>query len=285
MKWMGRASAGRRRGTWRTGIALVYSTLPTLALLAALAAWPVAARATETMPMPLRPRGRRDAANTPNALMRGVPPFGAAPSAPRPLVTPPSSVPGMPSEPTHMPVGIGGCQKAGPGKKVHVTLKPDADLGDLIAWISSVTCKQFLLPGGIPANSKKVTIIAPQPISRADAYQLFLSALDSVDLTVEPTGRFLRIIETLHAKTSPLPFYGDAVPTAAAPEPNVTRLVRVEHTSAGEAAVALGRLKGDEGQIVVADDTSLIITDSAANVKRMLAVLRDLDRAGPAEKP
>jgi general secretion pathway protein D len=234
--------------------------------------------------MPLRPRGRRDAANTPNALMRGVP-FGAPPSAPRPVVTPPPTVPSGPSEPTHLPAGIGGCQKAGTGtRKVRVTLKPEADLGDLIAWISSVTCKQFLLPGGIPANSKKVTIIAPQPISRADAYQLFLSALDSVDLTVEPTGRFLRIIETLHAKTSSLPFYGDAV-APAAPEPNVTRLVRVEHTSAGEAAVALARLKGDDGQIVVADDTSLIITDSAANVKRMLAVLRDLDRAGPAEKP
>jgi hypothetical protein len=283
MKRMGRASAGRRPGAGRTGVALFYSTLATLAASAALSAWPVAARATETVPVPLRPRGRRDAANTPNALMRGVPSFGAPPSAPRPLVTPPPSAPAMSSEPTHMPAGIGGCQKAGPGKKVRVTLKPEADLGDLIAWISSVTCKQFLLPGGIPANSKKVTIVAPQPLSRADAYQLFLSALDSVDLTVEPTGRFLRIIETSHAKTSSIPFYGDAVATA--PAPNVTRLVRVEHTSAGAAAVALGRLKGDDGQIVVADDTSLIITDSAANVKRMLAALRDLDRAGPAEKP
>ena len=58
------------------------------------------------------------------------------------------------------------CKKFPSGKRiVKLNLKPDTELGDLISWISSITCKQFLLPGTIPANSKKVTIVAPELIT------------------------------------------------------------------------------------------------------------------------
>ena len=102
------------------------------------------------------------------------------------------------------------CKKFPAGKRiVKLNLKPDTELGDLISWISSITCKQFLLPGTIPANSKKVTIVAPQLITPEEAYRLFLAALDSVGLTVQPAGKFLRIIETLKAKSAPIPLYGE----------------------------------------------------------------------------
>ena len=64
------------------------------------------------------------------------------------------------------------------------------------------------MPGTIPAGSKKVTIFSPVPITTAEAYRLFLAALDSVGLTVFPAGNFLRVIETPKAKTSPIPIYG-----------------------------------------------------------------------------
>ena len=73
------------------------------------------------------------------------------------------------------------CKKFPAGKRiVKLNLKPDTELGDLIAWISSITCKQFLLPGTIPANSKKVTVVAPELITPEEAYRLFLGALESV---------------------------------------------------------------------------------------------------------
>ena len=58
---------------------------------------------------------------------------------------------------------------------MKLNLKPDTELGDLISWISSITCKQFLLPGTIPANSKKVTVVAPELITPEEAYRLFLA--------------------------------------------------------------------------------------------------------------
>jgi type II secretory pathway component GspD/PulD (secretin) len=104
--------------------------------------------------------------------------------------------------------GTNSCRKLPPGQRlVKLNLKPDTELGDLIVWISSITCKQFLLPGTIPGNSKRVTIVAPQLMSPEEAYRIFLNALDSVGLTVYPEGKFLRVIETSKAKSSAIPLY------------------------------------------------------------------------------
>ncbi len=153
-------------------------------------------------------------------------------------------------------------------------MKPETDLGDLISWISSITCKQFVLPGTIPANSKKVTIIAPQLITPEEAYRLFLSALDSVGLTVAPSGKFLRIIETPRAKTSAIPLYGEEG-EAQPGESYITRLVRIENADVNEVAQVLGRLKGEQGDVIVfAPQGALIITDTSSNITRMMHIVR-----------
>ena len=40
------------------------------------------------------------------------------------------------------------------------------------------------------------------------AFGLFLNALDSIGLTVEPSGSFWRIVETHKVKSTPIPLYG-----------------------------------------------------------------------------
>jgi general secretion pathway protein D len=97
------------------------------------------------------------------------------------------------------------CTRLPAGKRiVKLNLKPDTEIADLVAWISSITCKQFVLPD-LPASHAKVTIVAPSLITSAEAYRLFLDALDSVGLTVYPSGPFLRIVETSKVKTCPIP--------------------------------------------------------------------------------
>ena len=91
---------------------------------------------------------------------------------------------------------------------MKLNLKPDTEIADLVAWISSITCKQFVLPD-LPASHAKVTIVAPSLITSGEAYRLFLDALDSVGLTVYPSGQFLRIVETSKIKTCPVPVVGD----------------------------------------------------------------------------
>jgi hypothetical protein len=115
-------------------------------------------------------------------------------------IAPARSAWGAPASPP-----VNRCRKLPAGKRVvRLNLKPSTDVVDLVAWISSITCKQFVLPAGLGAG-KTVTVFSPQLITPEDAYQLFLDALDSVGLTVCASGRFLRIIEVGEARKSPIP--------------------------------------------------------------------------------
>jgi type II secretory pathway component GspD/PulD (secretin) len=114
------------------------------------------------------------------------------------------------SERTSAPASAGGsCRRLPEGKRLKLNLKPNTELVDLISWISAITCKPFIVPGTIPSQGKTVTIVAPQPITTAEAYDLFLAALDSVGLTVYASGGFLRVIETSRVKSAPIPIVID----------------------------------------------------------------------------
>jgi general secretion pathway protein D len=101
------------------------------------------------------------------------------------------------------------CRRFAGGKRLKLNLKPNTELVDLVSWISAITCKQFIVPGTLPLHGKTVTIIAPQPITVREAYDLFLDALDSVGLTVYPSGKVLRVIETSKVRSAPIPLYID----------------------------------------------------------------------------
>ena len=102
------------------------------------------------------------------------------------------------------------CQRLPAAKRLKLNLKPNTDLVDLVSWISAITCKQFIVPGSIPPQSRTVTILAPRPITVAEAYDLFLDALDSVGLTVYSSRGVLRVIETSKIKSAPIPVYVDS---------------------------------------------------------------------------
>ena len=166
-------------------------------------------------------------------------------------------------------------QEASPGKRiVKLNLKPETDVIDLVGWISSITCSQFLV--SIPLHGKKVTIIAPQLITPEEAYRLFFAALESVGLTVEPSGKFLRIVESTRARFTTLPFVGanERVPHD---KRYVTKLVRVSYLDTNELTNAvLNRLKSETGDII-SYRSSLIISDTAENIDRLVSIIKQFD--------
>ncbi|HEX7596843.1 MAG TPA: type II secretion system secretin GspD [Polyangia bacterium] len=167
------------------------------------------------------------------------------------------------------------CKKLPPGKRiVKLNLKPETDVIDVIGWISSITCSQFLV--AIPLAGKKVTIIAPQLITTEEAYRLFYAALESVGLTVEPSGKFLRIVESARARFTTLPFVGanQAVPHD---KRYVTKLVRVSYLDTNDLTNAvLNRLKSEQGDII-SYRSSLIISDQAENIDRLVSIIKQFD--------
>ena len=139
----------------------------------------------------------------------------APPVAPRRRPAAPP-VPSTPS--TSQPVtelGFNTCQKIPRGKRVvKLNLKPEVELPELVAWISSVTCKSFVLPGNLSAGGKKITFVTQGAMTRDEAYAAFLERLDSIGLTVERRAGYYKIIESSKAKMSSMPVYGfDGKPT------------------------------------------------------------------------
>jgi type II secretory pathway component GspD/PulD (secretin) len=100
-----------------------------------------------------------------------------------------------------------GCKKPSEKALVKVNLKPDTEIADLLNWYSNLTCTPIMSSTGAPLAGKKVTIIAPKPITVAEARRLFHDALGSVGLAAEQNGRFLQIISAARARSSNTPLY------------------------------------------------------------------------------
>ncbi len=158
----------------------------------------------------------------------------------------------------------------------------DADLPDLVRLISSITGKRFIYGGKV--RSVKASIFAPTKVTADEAYRAFLSMLEINQLTVVPSGRYLKIVDSADSRQSPLPLYRDGEP-APSEDRMITRLHRLTFTSAENVSEVLGRFKSQNGDITAyAPTNTLIITDSASNIRRMLGIVGELDVQGTGEQ-
>lgn len=234
-----------------------------------------------------RPPGRRpgddggDAGNDSGSEPANPPPAKRPPSAGRPPAgdSGTSGTDGTgPGQPSEFETGIDFRRPSG-----LVTFNfEDADLPDLVRTITAITGRSFIIGGKV--RSIKATIYSPSKVRPAEAYRAFLSALDANGLTVVPAGRYLKIIESSGSSATPLPVYreGEVVP---AEERMVTRLHRLSHVSAEDISEVLGRFKSRDGDVTVyAPTNTLILTDTGANVRRLLQLVEELDVAASGEQ-
>ncbi len=150
----------------------------------------------------------------------------------------------------------------------------DIELTDLIKTISELTGRNFVYDDTVKG---KVTVITPERMSRDEAYQLFLTVLSLKGFTVIPSGKVHKIIRNKDAKETNLPLLADGRKTRG--EQFVTRLVRLKHIDAETMADrVLAPLVPKTGNIVsYSPANTLIITDSAANIERLVMIIRRLD--------
>lgn len=161
-----------------------------------------------------------------------------------------------------------------PNYRVAFSLE-DADLAELVRVIAQLTGKRFIFGGKV--KNIKATVYSPQKVTVAEAYQAFLSILETNGLTVVPHGRFLKIVETNAVATAGTPIYG---PHQGSPTEDrfVTRMHRLGHISADDAANVLGKFKSKEADITVYGPGNMIIlTDSGTNIRRMMQILEEID--------
>jgi general secretion pathway protein D len=216
------------------------------------------------------------------ALALALPPLpsSAAPPAEPAAATEPVAEP--PSAPTSaMPEAFDRCERHRGNERFRITLPKAAELEDLVHWMSSVSCQKFIWEPSVRGG--KATILAPEPVTVAQAYAAFHAALQTMGLTVENAGEFYKIVESTEAATRALPLYGsdDQAPVT---DRYVTQLYRVRAAAPEQLRTLLEGVKSKSGRVDAVDDL-LVVTDTGTNVARMRRLLEEVDRASmPQER-
>jgi len=157
--------------------------------------------------------------------------------------------------------------------EITLNLK-DADIRALISTVSKFTGKNFIID---PRVKAKVTVISANTLTPAAVYEVFLSVLQVHGYAAVPTGSVIKIVPAVNAKQGPLPLVmnngrhtGDEL---------ITRIIRLEHVPASQLVPILRPLVPQQGHLAAYNPTNtLIITDHAGNIKRLLKVIRGVDR-------
>jgi len=162
---------------------------------------------------------------------------------------------------------------------VAVTFKPETDVKDLVTWVMGFTCKNFVLDPRIVSTGRKVTMIVPNKMAAAEAYQVFLVALSTINLTVVAKGSVMRIVESATAKKESLPIYKQ-VPSDS--DQVVRVVVRPTYAQPEALKQAFASVKSDAGDIAVVG-SMLVVTDYASALTGMMSLKKLVDVPGGTE--
>lgn len=170
-------------------------------------------------------------------------------------------------------LGRNSCRKQPRGAKFRITLPEEAELKDLVNWMMSISCQKFIWDPKVRGG--KVTILSPEPVSVDEAYAAFYAALQTMGLTVEPSGKYFKIVESTGAESRTLPVYG---PSGRAPANDrfVTQLIRPKSGNTAEIVGVLNKLKSKQGAVETSGDL-IILTDTGTSVRRLMRIITEID--------
>ncbi|MCW8126003.1 type II secretion system secretin GspD [Microbulbifer halophilus] len=173
---------------------------------------------------------------------------------------------------------IGTSVLAQPPERVTLSLD-NADIRDLINWAADFTGKNIVVH---PNVKGKVTVVAGDPMTHDEAFNVFMSVLQVNGFSLVERGNAWKVVPDALAKQQAIPVVDmESKGGAAAPESLVVRTVRVENISAAQLIAMLRPLIPQTGHLAAyADTNTLIIADRAANIDQIVSLVRQLDRAG-----
>lgn len=159
--------------------------------------------------------------------------------------------------------------------EITLNLK-DADIRALISTVSKFTGKNFIID---PRVKAKVTVVSSNTMSPEEVYEVFLSVLQVHGYAAVPTGTVIKIVPAVNAKQGPLPLVTNKGKTGSGDE-LITKIVRLNHVPAAQLVPILRPLVPQQGHLAAyAPTNTLIITDHAGNIQRLVKIIAGVDRA------
>lgn len=174
-----------------------------------------------------------------------------------------------------MLVGISWAQTKGQDQAVEITLDfQNVELVDMISTISELTGKNFVYDEGVRG---KVSILSPRPVTIDEAYKLFITVLNVKGFTIIPSGQVNKIVPIRSAKEANLPISDGR----GLGEQFITRILELKNLDAAVVVDTILRPLMPKTSHVVAHvaTNTVVITDSATNIERLVRILDSLDRS------
>ena len=159
----------------------------------------------------------------------------------------------------------------------------EADIRTVIKFISELTEKNFLIDDRVKGT---VTILSPSAITVEEAYLVFLSALELKGFTVVEAGKIIKVLPSREARQRDIQtLKGDKLEAVGREDRIITQIVPLSFANANDLKGMLSPMVSKDSEIAAYTPTNtLIITDYASNIHRLLGIIQDIDVEGTDEK-
>lgn len=165
---------------------------------------------------------------------------------------------------------------ASPQSSVNFTFS-QVDVRSFVKIIGEITGRRFIVDEGVKGQ---ITVLAPR-VPAAEAYPLFVRILESVGCAVIEEGNLNRIVMMPARSVVSAPVIGENGVIEGSGV--ITRVMRLKNTNVADLRKILDTLTGREkgGSAVILEASNhIIITDTAANVRRFEQIVAEIDKAG-----
>ena len=153
----------------------------------------------------------------------------------------------------------------------------EADIRAFVADAAEVTGRTFIVDSRVQA---KISVVSDRPLSRSEYFEVFLSTLRANGLVAVPTGNGAFRIQPADGAAANPSRIGSR---GAAQSQMVTEVIRLRAIDAAQAVETLRPLISKEGAITAnKSSNSLVVVDYADNMRRIRALLADIDRDNAA---
>ena len=150
----------------------------------------------------------------------------------------------------------------------------DADIRQIVEAVGEVTRKNFIID---PRVNAKVTMLSTTPMSPDAFYEAFLSILQVHGFVAMESGDIIKIVPDATARqfAGPIGTQG-----AAGADDIVTQVLQVQNVGAAQLVPILRPLIPQNGHLAAHPGSNmLIISDRAANVTRIVSIIRRIDQS------
>ena len=149
----------------------------------------------------------------------------------------------------------------------------DVDIRVLINTVAEVSGKNFIVD---PRVKGKVSVISGASLNPEQLYDVFLSILEVHNFATVDSGNVIKVLPSNVIKQRPTPTLFS--PTLETNDSQITQIITLEHAAVSELVPIIRPLIPATSHFAPhVPSNSVVLTDTAANIQRVLKIIRRID--------